>query len=58
MDYLLIHFNSRSLNANSEYLIEVVENLKTNFDIIAISESWMKTDKHAEYNIKGYDFLH
>lgn len=54
----VIHFNSRSLKANFEYIVDVLHNSKITFNIITISESWMNADKYDEYKIKGYEFLH
>ena len=43
-----IHFNARSLHATISEIRESLDMLKLNFDIIAVSETWLKNDS-AQY---------
>ena len=40
----IIHFNARSLNANFVNIYDYLNGLSLNFDIIAISETWIQSD--------------
>lgn len=54
----LIHFNSRSLYSNFEHIRDYLGHFKRQFNIIAISDNWITADKHDEFNLSGYEFLH
>lgn len=42
----LIHFNSRSLQSNFEAIQDYLNQFKSQFNIIAISETWLNEEKN------------
>ena len=54
----LIHFNARSLSSGFNLVSNFLTELNLNFDIIAISETWLNTQIEGDYNIKGHDAYH
>ena len=46
-------FKARSLNANCVNIYDYLIGLSLNFDIIAISETWIQSDSIAEFQIKS-----
>jgi len=54
----LIHFNSRSLQSNFEAIQDYLNQFKSKFNIIAISETWLKDDKIHEFDINGYEMFY
>ena len=53
----IMHFNARSLNANFVKMYNYLIALSLNFDIIAISETWILSDSLAEFQINGYELF-
>ncbi len=54
----LIHFNSRSLVKNYEKTTDYIQTLNNDFSIIAISETWLKSNTHpALINIDNYTIV-
>jgi hypothetical protein len=54
-NFSLIHFNCRSLSANFEKMVSCLSELEFNFDIIAVSETWLSdNNNNREYEIDGY----
>lgn len=51
----IIHFNSRSLNANFQHIKEYLHNFKKPFNIVAISETWINSEKGAAFELNGYE---
>lgn len=52
-----LHLNIRSLSHNLDKLHNLLANVKTNFSIIGISETWLQSAEH-NVNIDGYNFIH
>ena len=52
--FSLIHFNYRSLPSNCSKLKESISALDFKFDVIALSETWLKDNDHDNYNMEGY----
>ena len=53
-----IHFNARSLNANFAKIRNLIDELKTPFDIIAITETWLESDNYLDFLLNDYEFCH
>ena len=53
----IIHFNARSLNANFVKMYDYLNGLSLNFDIIAISETWIQSDYITKFQINGYELF-
>ena len=49
-----VHFNSRSLNVNFENICNYIDSLNIAFDIIAVSETWVKTDQMCQFDLRSY----
>ena len=55
----ILHSNIRSLRANFDELICYLSKLELQFDIIILSEIWVKTQETNLYSIDGYsEFFH
>lgn len=52
----IIHFNSRSMYANFENIKEYLKRFTHPFNIIAISETWIKDVKGVDFELSGYEF--
>ena len=52
----IIHFNSRSLYANFNSIKDCLSQFKQPFSIIAISETWISSEKGADFDLEGYEF--
>ena len=53
--FSLIHFNCRSMASNFDKLKDSVKGLDFPFDVIAISETWLKDNEtNSSYSIDGY----
>ena len=50
--------NARSLNSNFREIDDYLSSLNYQFDIIAISETWVSEPEHNKFNINGYDVYH
>ena len=55
--FSLIHFNCRSLPSNCSKLDESISALDFEFDVIALSETWLKDNDHDNYNMEGYSMF-
>ena len=53
-----INLNARSLNSNFREIDDYLSSLNYQFDIIAISETWVSEPEHNKFNINGYDVYH
>ena len=54
----IIHFNCRSLPQNFDKVKETLNELKTVFDVIALTETWLNTSNMNDYTIEGYESYH
>lgn len=50
----IIHFNSRSLHANFQYIKDYLIQLNVNFDVIAISETWLTNNVIQDFQLENY----
>jgi len=50
----IVHFNSRSLYANFEKIRDYLQHNTMQFNIVAISESWLSHDKGIQLELEGY----
>lgn len=53
--FSIIHFSSKSLYANFINIKEYLKQFHQQFSIIAISETWIKSEKGADFEINGYE---
>jgi len=53
-----IHFNARSLKTNFHKIKGYILELNINFDIIAITETWIEPNLISDFNINNYDAFH
>ena len=56
--FALIHFNCRSLPSKCSKLKESISALDFKFDVIALSETWLKDNDLDNYNMEGYSNVH
>ena len=54
-DFSLIHFNCRSLSSNFSKLKDSVLGLEMKFDVIALSETWLKDNDNTMFEMEGYN---
>ena len=54
----MLYINIRSLNKNFDKLYEMLVNMESKPDIIALSETWITNNRPDEYDIPGFEFLH
>ncbi len=54
----LIHFNCRSLYANYDSIMHCLDQFNSPFNIIAMSETWLKSNKGIDFAIKGYEMFY
>ena len=54
----MIHFNIRSLRKNFNHLTEFLNLFNFNYDIIAITETWLKESDINNFDIPGYNVQH
>ena len=54
----VIHFNARSLKSNFESIKHYLSELKCEFEIIAISETWLHSSILCDFSLEGYDAYH
>lgn len=52
----ITHFNSRSTYANFNSIKDYLKQFTTPFKVIAISETWINTDKGTDFELDRYDF--
>ena len=53
-----IHFNARSLKTNFHKIKDYILELNINFDIIAITETWIEPNLISDISINNYDAFH
>lgn len=51
----IIHFNSRSLNANLSKIKHCLKQLNNQFTVTALSETWLNEEQTAVVDIEGYE---
>ena len=58
-DLLLFHTNIRSLSFHFDELLSTLSNLKINFDVIGVSETWNSFDNPTKTNVEipGYSYF-
>ncbi|KAL7373405.1 hypothetical protein ABVT39_006045 [Epinephelus coioides] len=54
----VIHFNSRSLYANFENIKYILSQIKQPFSIIAVSETWMNSERVIDFDLDGYELVY
>lgn len=54
----MIHFNSRSLYANFNSIKHYLMNLSQVFNIIAITETWIKHARGTDFELDGYEMVY
>ena len=52
------HVNARSLVKNINSIKPMLTNINFEFDIIAISESWIDENNKNDVNLDGYEVIH
>ena len=55
--FSLYHMNIRSTRNNSNKMLAYLETLNQKFDIIGLSETWLKENEVDLYNIQGYNHV-
>ncbi len=53
--FLILHFNSRSLYTNFVQIKDYLKSLKHSFQVIAKSETWLTSEKGADFLLERYD---
>ena len=54
-NFSLVHFNCRSMASNLDKLKDSVQGLDFHFDVIAVSETWLKDNAtNSSYSLDGY----
>lgn len=53
----VIHFNSRSLYANFNNTKNYLCTFYKPFNVIAISETWIDTEKGIDFELDGYELI-
>ena len=56
--FSILHFNSRSLNKNSDAIDQFISQLNLKFSIYGFSETWIHDNKMLLINRDGYTFYH
>ena len=56
-NFSLLHINARSLNKNFDSLSQLLQSINTNFNVIGITETWLK-DPTSLINMNNYNFIH
>lgn len=51
----IIHFNCRSMYANFHNIKHYLSQFKQPFNLIAISETWINSDRGMDFEIEGYE---
>lgn len=52
----IIHFNSRSLYANFNHIRDYLRTFAQPFSVIAVSETWLDTDREMDILLSSYEF--
>ncbi len=53
----IIHFNSRSLYANFHNIKHYLGQFPQSFNIIAISETWINSERGMDFELEGYEMV-
>lgn len=53
----IIHFNARSLYTNFHNIRDYLQTFTERFNIIAITETWITTEKGLDFDLEGYEFM-
>ncbi len=53
-DFSILHFNSRSLNKNFDYIHNFISGINHTFTVIAVSETWFTDDNTDMCDIENY----
>lgn len=54
----IIHVNCRRLDANFTNTRGYLRQFKQAFNFIAISETWINTERGLDFELEGYEFTH
>ncbi len=54
----IFHFNSRSLYANFQSIKDYLSKFKKPFNIIAITETWLSSEKDMDFDLNGYEMTY
>ena len=57
-ELLIIHFNIRSLEKNIDKMSQYLSELKTQPDVIALTETKLKDNICGSIELPGYEFIH
>ena len=55
--FSFFHMNIRSLRANMNKMLAYIDSLDTRFDVIGLSETWLKEIETDMYSISGYNHV-
>ena len=55
--FSLIHFNARCLNKNFDAMLECLAATGNQFDVIAVSETWLRDLDHCLFQIPNFSFI-
>ena len=56
--FSIMHFNCRSLPQNFERIKESLIEINNNFDIVALTETWLNENNKDDYVLDGYEVCH
>ena len=56
--FSIVHFICRSLPQNFERIKESVIETNNNFDIVALTETWLNENNQDDYVLDGYEVCH
>ena len=56
--FSLIHLNARSIKKNMLDVVHVLDSLTLNFDVIAVTETWLESCDVDGYDIDGYKVIY
>ena len=57
-DISIVHVNIRSITKNGTYFMSFLKTLRTNFDVIVYSETWLENDLYLGDLMNGYNCYH
>ena len=55
--FSVIHLNSRSLYSNFSKIKRYLQKFKNKFSVVAISETWLRSDKELQGGLEGYEMF-
>ena len=56
--FSIVHFNCRSLPQNFKRIKESLIEINNNFDIVALTETWLNENNKDDYVLDGYEVCH